>query len=208
MASATAFAQVEEYDYSKPIEAGFSLSLGYKLIDVGKLNYSHDTHPDDSSLPNAGVPGSAGDTSFNGVFHMAAVGVRYTQPITGQIHADFDTGMLFTYAFDKEKNANDSRPDSQASFVYSQAYLGVYLAAGVSYQFGRFSLGATAQVAAIEVDSGWDRMGKLQSQYSTTEFAFSIGPTVGFRLDERLSLEASMGIGDRATASIMAVWTF
>lgn len=203
-----AYGQGDSINDLNPLETSIRFSFGYKLIDVGPHSYSHDTHPDDSFLPNASVPGSAGTTSIGGEFHMAALGVRLIQPLDESWRLDLEAGGLFTYQLERAKNANDSRPDASAAFVYSEAYFGAYVSAGVAYQLGRFSLGATAQLAAVDVMNGWDRFDHLQVDYHSTQFAWSVGPTIGFRLDQRLSVESTVAIGDRVTASLMVVWGY
>lgn len=212
-----AIAQEPAFDAVPTTAAGFSLAFGYKLIDIGAQTYSHDTHPNDSFLPNANVPGSAGTTSLDGRISMAAIGARYTQPVSGPFYATFEVGLLVSYDVVDEKNANDTRPDSDASFIYSRAALGAYASAGLAYKFGRFSLGATAQVAAVEIENGWDRPGRyysnswiddFQVDYYTTEYAWSVGPTFGYQFDDQLALEATVSFGDRVTGGLMLVWSF
>src|SRR5437899_1833349 len=58
-------------------ENHFRAFLGYKSLKLDDHQFSHDTHSDDSFLPNSNLPGSAGTTDVGGRLHFAAFGCGY-----------------------------------------------------------------------------------------------------------------------------------
>lgn len=80
-APAATLAQTPE----EPAGPSASFIMGYTQFDLGRFTHAHDTHRDDSFLPNAGTPGSAGTTQIDGPVHMAAFGLRYTVPLSSLI---------------------------------------------------------------------------------------------------------------------------
>lgn len=171
--------------------SGFQLEVGYKrvVIDHG---FAHDTHPDDSFLPGADTPGSAGTTRL-GTADYVSFGFRYQQLFTKSLYLNVDLGGLFGQNRDERQNDNDSRPESSGSFVYSNSEWGAYSAFGLSYYLvENLYAGAECQIAGVLVSDGWDRWGKDERQDAEVIFLSSLGPKIGYVLNQSLGLEGTL----------------
>jgi hypothetical protein len=192
------------FAFIKAISAAddFSALVGYKFISGLSYGYTHNTHPDDSFLPSANVPGSAGSTSLS-TAHFGIAGVGYQPKLYGDLHLTLDVGLLFGGARDRHQNDNDLRPPAVGAFVYSQAGpLGAYFAPGLEYRWRSLAVGAEAQVAGIPISSGWDRFGSDQEVKSEFRWVITGGPKLGVRLSESMRLEGSVQFGKSIGASV------
>lgn len=191
---------------------GLELKFGYKSAVVEGTTFSHDTHPDDSFLPNSNVPGSAGTTSLDdGMLHFGTLGLGYHAPLMNErLSWNVDVGGMLGGDSDRRKNANDSRPDGNAAFVYSQARWGIYTEAGLAYHVKRFYFGANAQLVGIFVSSGWDRFGRQESEHVNLKLTPSAGPKVGYYFDEDrdIGVEGTVQLGEDVTFGVQLVWQF
>ena len=188
-------------------QAGFRALVGYRYLDMG-FKFNHDTHPQDAFLSGAGQPGSAGTTRL-GPLNLLAIGVGYQAPVAQSLILNLDIGGLVGTDRDRIKNANDNRPDANAAFIYSESSWGLFGTAGLSYAFRNgLSAGIEAQVAGVSIESGWDRYGVDQAQKKTFESNVTIGPKLGYRFNERASIEASAQIGKVNGYSLNAVFHF
>jgi hypothetical protein len=180
--------------------AGFGVLVGYKSVSVDEVTTAHNTHPDDMFLPNSWIPGSAGETSVGGRLHFAALGMRYRIPVSKSFSVNLDAGGLIGGERDGHKNANDTRPDSNAAFVYSKARFGVFGALGVSYHIDeKWYIGAEGQITGIFMSSGWDRWATDTSTDTEFKIAPSVGPKIGIALGEKTDLELSILFGNSVT---------
>lgn len=167
---------------------------GYKSVRLLNPVFSHDTHPDDSFLPDAGVPGSAGTTDLGGLQHFCAAGVGYQPRLSDSVSFNIDAGFLLGGKRDRRKNANDTRPAGEESAVYSQARYGLFASAGASYYFKRLWIGVEAQLASVFVESGWDRYDSDERQVRKARHRFSAGPKVGFLWKDGFGYPSRFGI--------------
>ena len=167
--------------YYFPAESFASIRslVGYKHISLNE-HFNHNTHPNDSFLPNANQSGSAGTTRIQGTSWLF-LGARYLREDENTA-LNIDLGGLLGRNKNKTKNANDSRPDSTASFIYSKAEMGISGAVGYSWKKGRFKWGAEAQLSAIYIESGWDRFDNQEKEKSKIKLVPTIGPKVGITL--------------------------
>jgi hypothetical protein len=186
--------------------AGFRWLVGYKYIDID-YDFTHDTHPDDSFLPGAGVHGSAGKTHLNGL-HFAAIGVRYQASFSDSFSYNLDAGGLVGGDRDRHKNANDMRPDENAAFVYSDTKFGFFAATGLSYHIERFYVGAEAQLSGVYIESGWDRFDHDQKQDSKIQLLPSCGPKIGYQINDNWSIESTVQFGRATTFGVQVIWKF
>lgn len=185
---------------------GFGLTAGYRAIQLGHTTYAHNTNPNDSFLPNANVPGSAGTTSLDGkTLSYGAIGFNYQHRLFSHLHGNIGIGGLFGGdARDDHQNANDPRPAANAAFIYSDASgYGGYAEAGLSYDVWRFSLGVEGTVSAVGIDNGWDRYSSDQLERQKWYISPVIGPRVGFQFGDGISLQAGFGIGEHAREGLI-----
>jgi hypothetical protein len=197
-------AATQQADAQAPT-AGLRAWVGYKSVDID-YKFIHDTHPDDS-LPGAGVPGSAGQTEL-GRLHFVALSLRHARPIYESWSLNFDLGGLFGGDRDRHKNANDTRPDSSAAFVYSEVRFGILAASGLSYSIRRFYVGAEAQLVGLYVESGWDRFDKDDSQSSRVKLLPSVGPKIGYQSTDDWSVEGTVLFGRTVAFGVQTRWKF
>lgn len=189
---------------SPGLNAGqWGLIAGYRYIDTN-YTFKHDTHPDDSFLPDSNRAGSAGTTSLDST-HWGFIGGRF-ETNTSSMIVNFDVGGLIGGSRDEQKNINDQRPDANGAFVYSKADWGATVALGLSYEIGAFRLGGEAQVTWINIESGWYRFGSDQRKDSEFHVMPTIGPKVGYRFNDRFVLEATVQFGDSTQAAVNAIF--
>lgn len=192
---------------SRAPDSGLALVVGYKLIDIGRTVIPHDTHPEETFLPDSGVPGSAGTTVLDGRLHCFAAGFRWNTPVLEHFSLHAEAGVLGTYERETSLSANDTRPDPTQ--IYTEVTVGGYFSAGAALHLDRFSVGVTVEAAVVETENGWRQAGQgCEKDFSDMEWAVSVGPTVGVRLTEELSLETTVWIAERASGSVMLVWRF
>ena len=194
--------------YARASESSFRAFAGYKSLKLDDHRFSHDTHPDDSFLPNAGVSGSAGTTDLGGMLHFAAFGGGYQACLSDSFSLALDVGALIGGNRDRHQNANDTRPAANGSFVYSEDRFGLFAATGLSYNIKRFYVGVEAQLAGVFVDSGWDRWGKDESQHTSFELLSSVGPKVGYSFTEEFSVEGTVQFERSVTFGVQGVCKF
>ena len=182
-------------------QSGFGLSLGVKSLRLQGTSFSHDTHKDDSFLPNASVPGSAGTTSLDGGgVYYASLGINYIEPLPAiaeglLLRAEF--GGLAGGQEDRHKNANDSRPDSHAAFVYSDSTWGLYGSIGLAYKVdGHFYFGADAEYNGVFISNGWERYGRKESEKTNLKSIVTAGPVIGYDFDKNFGIEAGAQFGN------------
>jgi len=181
---------------------GFALLVGYQSVVV-KQSFAHDTHPDDSFLPNASVPGSAGTTSLDRAQYLA-LGLRYEGPAHGAWSLGVGVAGLFAltrgngadasgWNLDDRENANDSRPAANAAFVYTDSIVGFDLSLAATYGLSRVVyVGAVADLAGVFLDNGWDRFSSFQLQSRKLVLVPAGGPKLGLRLTRDTALEGSV----------------
>ena len=58
-------------------ESGFRAFIGCKALKLDEHRFQHDTHPDDSFLPDSDVPGSAGVTDVGARHSFVTLGGGY-----------------------------------------------------------------------------------------------------------------------------------
>lgn len=189
-------------------DSGFKVFGGYRGVDIGQHVYAHDTHPDDSFLPGADVPGSAGKTEVGGLLHFGTVGLGYDFRLGRSWSAGFEVAVLLGGERDEDQNDNDDRRPAEGAFVYSESRVGVFAAAGLSYHLKRWSLGAQAAVAGVFVDHGWDRFGSDESEEEDFVLAPSGGPKLAYALNEHASVELTVQFGRSVTAGLQLVYRF
>ncbi len=183
----------------------FGCVIGYKALSLPKVTFKHNTKlPDDYFLSRSDVPGSAGTTTIGGgISSYFAVGLRYQVPIAKDFMLNADLGMLAGGQRDEHKNDNDSRPDANGSFVYSESRWGGFGELGLTYYiFKDFYVGAEAQIAGIYQSNGWSRFGSDESEQSSIEWYPSIGPKIGLKTLENCRLEGSVQFGKVQAFSI------
>ncbi len=208
LTAAATFAPFSPLARAQAPEGGFRALLGYKSLNLDDHRFSHDTHPDDSFLPNSGVPGSAGTTDVGGMLHFAALGVGHQARLSDSLSLTFDVGGLIGGDRDRHQNVNDTRPVANGAFVYSEARFGLFTAAGVSYYIKQFYVGAEAQLAGVFIDSGWDRFGEDESERTEFDLLSSAGPKIGYSLTENFSVEGTVQFGHAVTFGTQGVWKF
>lgn len=190
-------------DDSSDINSGLGLSLGYKSFNLKNTSFSHNTHPDDSFLPNANVPGSAGTTSIDGTSHYLAFGVAYQSFFSREKAPKLTWNLGFDGLYggrkDDRQNANDMRPAANGAFVYTDSNWGMCGTLGGAYHFGKLYVGVDGQIAGIFVDSGWDRYNSYQSEHSKLRWYSSAGPKVGFQLWKGAQIEGGVQFGSSTT---------
>ncbi len=178
--------------------AEFRSLVGFRHILLDE-DFSHNTHPNDSFLPNAGQSGSAGVTTLKETDWIVA-GARYLHE-TDETVFNLDLGALIGEHNEvKSKNANDNRADNIASFVYSKADMGIHSAIGYSWKKGRFILGGEAQFAVLFLESGWDRFDNQEEQDTKYKFIPTAGPKLGIYLWDENLLEFTVQGGEAFSA--------
>jgi len=202
-------AVVVVFSVSAKAEGNVGIMVGYEGFKLEKKTFVHDTHSDDSFLPNSGTPGSAGETSIGGgLTSYLAIGARYQDKVMDGLRYNLDLGILFGGERDQQQNANDDRQAKNGSFIYSQDRVGGFVGAGLTHSIGNYYLGCQAQCAGIYQSSGWYRWGKDEAQESTLEWYPSVGPKIGWLLTEEVHLEVGVQFGSAPSASLMFVTLF
>ena len=183
----------------------FGCVIGYKALALPKVTFQHDTKlPDDYFLPRSNVPGSAGTTTIGGgISSYFALGLRCQKPVANSFMLNADLGMLVGGQRDEHKNDNDSRPDANGSFVYSESRWGGFGELGLSYYIvNDFYIGVEAELVGIYQSNGWYRWGSDESEHSGIEWYPSIGPKIGLKTLENCRLEGSVQFGKVQAFSI------
>jgi hypothetical protein len=188
--------------------SGFRAFIGFKTLKLGEQRFRHDTHPDDSFLPDSGVPGSAGVTDAGGTHSFATVGGGYRARLSDLFSLTLDMGILLGGNRDRHQNANDARPAASGAFVYSEAGIGLCASAGLSCHIGKFDIGVETQFAGVRVESGWDRFGRDERQRRHYERVISAGPRIGWSLAESLLVEGTVQFGRGVTFGAQIIWMF
>lgn len=185
-----AFMPVTTHAQDDPTLKGIGITAGYRTLKPkgSGASFVHDTHPADGFLPGSAIPGSAGKTGLDGQLqHFGTFGVRYQTLFVPTVSCDIEAGGLFGRARDYRQNANDPRPPSSGSFVYSEANYGFYGALGASYHFQKVLkggyLGVETQANCFFVDHGYSRFGRDESVRGDLLVAPSVGPKFGYNLD-------------------------
>jgi len=187
---------------------GIRVALGYRSVHLDAHEYSHDTHPGDSFLPNANVPGSAGTTEVGGSLHFFTLSAGYQSPFREKWLLASDVGIMGGGERDCHQNSNDDRPASSGAFVYSQARFGLFAATGLSYRLARFRLGIEGQLAGVFVDSGWYRYANDDSEHTEFVLVPSMGPQFVYRCGEMFNVEATVQVGDSVAFGVRVVQKF
>lgn len=184
---------------------GFGFLTGYKSIPV-KRSFAHDTHPGDSFLPGAGIPGSAGTTSIDRA-QFFELGFRFEAPLSSNWHINIDAGGLVAVTLgngdtslgmnlDDRQNINDNRAPANAAFVYTDARWGFDVALGINYNLSSsVYIGGVVDLAGVLIDHGWDRFSSYSSQKSELVLVPAAGPKLGVRLTENTALEGIALLG-------------
>ncbi len=183
--------------------------LGYKGVGLDGYTFSHDTHPNDPFLMNSGQPGSAGETKLDDPLHFLAVGLTYDVPLGKSWTVAIGAGGLFIPNRDEHQNDNDTRPAENGAFVYSEANFGVFATVGLSYDVTkRCYVGIEGQVAGIFVESGWDRFNSDERVHSSTEWVPSIGPKIGYWVNEHFLMEVGVQFGHSVGGTVSLRYRF
>jgi hypothetical protein len=181
-------------------QSGFGLSVGAKAFSLKNSSFSHNTHPDDAFLPNSNIPGSAGTTRLGGETYYATLGVNFAHPlpaISKSLSWRVEVGGLVGGQEDRHKNANDSRPDANAAFVYSDSTWGLYGSAGLVYHIGsHFYLGGDGEYNGVFISSGWDRFSSKESVKTDLVSIFTGGPVIGYDINKNFGVEAGAQLGN------------
>jgi hypothetical protein len=209
----TLLAQPVRAQSSESPESGFRLFSGLKTLNLGDQRFRHDTHPDDSFLPDSGVPGSAGETNARGTLFGTTLGGGYRQRLSDWFSLTLDMGVLLleNETRDRHQNDNDPRPASSGSFVYSEAVAGFvwYASTALSLHIGKFQAGIEAQIAGgVRIEHGWDRFRSHQSQRSDYEYFRSAGPRIGWASTEFPLVEGTVQFNHGASFEIRIVLIF
>lgn len=189
---------------AEEIDDGFRFLIGYKSMNFSEQSYSHDTHRDDWFLPDSGVPGSAGKTKVDGG-NFLAIGLGYQYKVSNPLLLTFDLGVLVGNEDDKRKNANDPRPNSEASFVYSEINWGMFATAEIQYNFDSFYVGMAGQLGVAFIESGWDRYGSENRQDTKLKWVPSGGPSIGYWITKNLAVEGTIQFGQSVDFGIHAI---
>jgi hypothetical protein len=191
-------------------ESGFRVFIGCKTLKLGEHRFRHDTHPDDSFLPDSGVPGSAGVTDAGGTHYYVTLGGGYQARLSDLFSLNLDMGILLGVGNnrDRHQNANDDRPAESAAFVYSEAVFGWCASAGLSWHVGKFHAGVEAQLAGLFLESGWDRHGRDERCHRQTEHLITAGPRIGWTLTETILADGTVQFGRGATFGARIIWMF
>jgi|ERR1035438_8185805 hypothetical protein len=192
--------------------------IGYKSVPVNQT-YSHNTNPNDSFLPNANVPGSAGTTSLDRA-QFIDFGFRYELPLNYHLSFNIDATGLFAYTsgngadawgmnLDDRQNANDNRPAANAVFVYTDSNFGFDAALGTSYRLTEdFYVGAVVDLSGVFVDSGWDRYSTYTPESTTLVLVPAGGPKLGWRFGD-IAIEGTVLFGKYGVGyNAGIVWRF
>ena len=218
-----AFAQeaLAESDPDTGTPIGFGLLLGYKSVPI-QQTFAHNTHLEDSFLPNANVPGSAGTTSLNRAQYID-FGLRYETPLANKSKwsVNIDAGGLFAYSsgdgadssgmnLHDRQNANDNRPAANAAFIYTDSNWGFDATIGLNYSFSKyFYAGVAGDFTGIYVDNGWDRYSNFQSQSAKWVLVPAGGPKLGLRITESTAVEGTVLFGKNGVGfNAGLVWHF
>jgi hypothetical protein len=191
-------------------QSGFRTFAGLKTLDIGEQRFRHDTHPDDSFLPDSDVPGSAGETNVGGTHFYATFGGGYRARLSDLFSLTIDAGILLGVGNnrDRHQNDNDNRPAASGTFVYSEAGIGWCVSADLSCRAGRYDFGIEAQLANVIVEHGWDRFGEHESRHRQTEHFLSAGPRIGRTLSESILVDGTVQFGRGVTFGARIIWMF
>lgn len=208
MAMFTPVIAADNTDKDEP-KAGFGVTAGWHGYDIDKIEYKHNTHPDDAFLPNSWIPGSAGKTSIEGMTHFLAIGPRYQDRLAKNLMCNFDIGILVGGQQNSMQNANDYRDPAHGAFVYSKSRFGLYAGFGVTYHIKRFYFGAQGEIAGLLVSHGWNRFATDQAESHELVFLPSVGPKVGYRFTDVFGLEGGYQFGSKGNVfNVSAVLSF
>lgn len=208
--SSPAFAEEEEQQSS--ITGNFGLSLGYTGVSLSgsTWEFAHNTHPQDAFLPGSGIPGSAGKTSLEGdLVSMFSCAATYQWRFLENFTFGVEAGYMFGEDRVEQANANDSRPASGNSRVYSQLTGGVFAGAEVDFHFANepmkgFFVGLAAHADSLTMESGWNRWGADQPVEKDTTWVATVGPTFGWEV-ENMAIKGSILFGSDVTEFGLAV---
>ena len=190
-------------------DPGWGIVTGYRYIDVD-FQYSHDTHEDDSYLPDSQVPGSAGTTEIGGS-NWFFLGGRYQMALGERWFGNVDAGMIFGGDEVKSKNSNDVNDANEDDnlFIYSRSSFGWLTAIALNYQAtSRLSCGVEGQLTGAQVESGYHRWGSYDNRSDDWSISTSIGPKAGYEFAENFMLETSYHIGKNSDAALTLSYTF
>jgi hypothetical protein len=187
-------------------EEGFRALLGYKSLKLSDHEFSHNTHPDDSFLSNANVPGSAGATDVGGRLHFAEFGVGYQFHLWDNFALTLDAAGLIGGARDGRQSINDSRTPDTATQIYSEARWGTYGAASLVYYFHHFYFGAEAELTGVLIENGWNRFGDDEAQHTTFDLQPSGGPKIGYSFTRDISVEGTVQFGRYLGFGVQGIW--
>lgn len=205
---AVTFAVLSQVVRAQAPEEHCRVLLGYKSLQLLQHRFSHDTHPDDSWLPDGDVPGSAGTTDVGRWQDFFAFGLGYQTRFSSAILFTCDGGFLLGGKRDRHQNANDDRDPAHGAFIYTDVYGGAFVTTGVSYYIKRVFVGIEAQLASVVVDNGWDRYSHDQSQNMRLSNQFSAGPKVGYSGGDLLSIEGTVQFNQAVAFSVQMVLRF
>jgi hypothetical protein len=208
LASAVLLALLPQPVHAQPPESGFEFMYGCKTLELGEHWFQHDTHPDDSFLPDSNVPGSAGVTNAGGTHVFATIGGRYRARLSDLFSLTLNMELLMGDNRDRHQNDNDSRPAEFGAFVYSKTNFGLCASAGLSCHIEKFHGGVEAQLAAVLVESGWDRFNADESQHSQFACLISAGPRIGWSFDEHVLVEGTVQFGRGVAFGVKIIFMF
>ncbi len=189
------------------IDKSWQILAGYRYIDVN-YQYEHDTHPDDSYLPNSNRPGSAGTTEITGSSWFF-IGGRFQTLLGEKLSGSLNAGLLLGGDEDKQKNSNSLNNGKDDLYVYSRSSYGTSMAVALNYQASsRIRCGVEGQVTAVKVENGYHRWGSYDERFSEWSFFPSIGPRVDFEINDKFALETSYHFGDNSQTAFALSYTF
>ena len=184
----------------------WEILAGYRYIDVD-YQYDHDTHPDDSYLPNSQLPGSAGTTEIGGSSWFF-IGGRYQMLLGEKLSGSLNGGLLLGGDEDKQLNSNSLKGQDDL-YVYSRSSYGTSMAVALDYQAGsRIRCGVEGQLTGMKMENGYHRWGSYDERSSEWSFFPSIGPRVALELNENFVVETSYHFGDHSQTAFSLSYIF
>lgn len=187
-------------------DGSWGILTGYKYIDLD-FQYTHDTHQDDSYIPDGHTPGSAGTSELGGTSWFF-LGGRFQVPLSHTLYSTVDAGMIFGGDEEKIKYVNDY-PDRDDLNIYSRSSFGTVLAAALNYQAtDRVSCGIEGQVTGVRIESGYHRWGTYDARTFEWSFMPSIGPKAGVKVADGFSLETAYYFGANQQGSLTLSYEF
>ena len=132
---------------------------------------------------------------------FAELGLNYAHPIPAiskRLSWKVELNVLAGGGSDDHQNANDPRPASEGSFLYTACYGGVKPDLGATYHLDdHFYIGADVGCYIMYIDHGWDRYNSWESQTAKIGTFFAAGVTLGYDFNKSYGFELTAEISDK-----------